>query len=55
MVDIWLILCQLIPFIEVLLHIFIDFHRDEDRQEKENKNHGGILVLKEADPDIKVY
>ena len=33
MVDVWLIFAQMVPFVEVLLHSWIDMHRvDEDRE-----------------------
>ena len=56
MVDIWLIFAQMVPFVEVLLHSWMDHHRtDEDRE----INHHGttIHVGNEGEPektDMKV-
>ena len=40
MIDIWLLFCILVPFIEVLLHTWMDLHRKEDR----DINHHGRSV-----------
>ena len=41
MVDIWLIFAQMVPFIEVILYSWIDYHRiDEDRE----INHHGMSI-----------
>ena len=37
MIDIWLLVCILVPFFEVLLHTWIDSNRSENR---EVNNHG---------------
>ena len=54
MIDIWLIFAQLIPFLEVLLHTWMDMHRvSEDR---EVNNHGKPRKIendKNADDKVK--
>ena len=46
LIDIWLIFAQMIPFLEVLLHSWMDSHRvDEDRE----INHHGSAVKVEND------
>ena len=48
MIDIWLIFSQLIPFVEVLLHTFMDNLRDDD--DREINHHGSAIpVEKEVD------
>ena len=47
MVDIWLIFCQLIPFIEVLLHVFIDANRVENDGGREINHHGRTVIVDE--------
>ena len=46
MVDVWLIFAQMVPFVEVLLHSWMDFNRiDEDR----DINHHGKTINIGAD------
>ena len=35
MIDIWLVLCQMVPFVEVVLLTAMEFHRKDDSHEKE--------------------
>ena len=35
MIDYWLILCQLVPFVQVVLRIAIEFLREEEQEEKQ--------------------
>ena len=52
MIDIWLIFSQLIPFVEVMLHTFMDNLRDDD--DREINHHGSAISVQEEDPvDIK--
>ena len=55
MIDIWLIFSQLIPFVEVLLHTFMDNLRDDD--DREINHHGSAIPVEkevEGEPlDIK--
>lgn len=44
MVDIWLIFAQVIPWIEVLLHTFIDMMRSEG-EEREINHHGKTITV----------
>ena len=37
MIDMWLILCQLVPFIEVMLVTAIEFYKVDDPREKEEE------------------
>ena len=49
MIDIWLLFCILVPFFEVLLHVWIDSNRTERRN---INNHGDIrTVLGDDDVD----
>lgn len=43
MIDIWLIFSQLIPFVEVMLHTFMDNLRDDD--EREINHHGSAIPV----------
>ena len=43
MIDIWLIFSQLIPFVEVLLHTFMDNLRDDD--DREINHHGSAIPV----------
>ena len=50
MIDVWLIFAQMVPFVEVLLHSWMDLHRvNEDR---EINHHGATIKL--DDGEIKV-
>jgi hypothetical protein len=53
MIDIWLIFAQLIPFVEVLLHTYMDTLRvGEEGGEREVNHHGKtITVSANRDPD----
>ena len=35
MIDIWLVLCQMVPFVEVVLLTAMEYHRKDDSNEKE--------------------
>ena len=49
MIDIWLIFAQMVPFLEVLLHSWMDTHRiDEDRE----INHHGSTIKVEDSSDM---
>ena len=49
MVDVWLIFAQMVPFVEVLLHSWIDMHRvDEDR---EINHHGQPIKVDNGSKD----
>ena len=43
MVDIWLIFAQMIPFLEVLLYSWIDYHRVDE--EREINHHGTSITI----------
>ena len=43
MIDIWLIFSQLIPFVEVMLHTFMDNLRDDD--DREINHHGSAIPV----------
>ena len=47
MVDVWLIFAQMVPWIEVLLHTFIDYLRTEDEEEegREINHHGKTIIV----------
>ena len=46
MIDVWLIFVQLVPFVEVLLHTYMDTLRDgEDEGEREVNHHGKAVTV----------
>ena len=48
MIDMWLVMCQLVPFIEVMLVTAIEFYREEpgnDKHEREEKEDTMSMVL----------
>ena len=45
MVDIWLIVAQIIPFFEVLLHTFMDTLRTEEGEGREVNHHGKAITV----------
>ena len=42
MIDVWLIFSQLIPFVEVLLHTYLDALRSDD--DREINHHGEVIT-----------
>ena len=40
MIDIWLILCQMVPFAEVVLLTAMEYHRKDKTKEKTKKKRG---------------
>ena len=53
MIDIWLILCQLVPFVQVVLLTAIEYIREEDKEGKEVEKiveHQGSPIVKENQP-----
>ena len=38
MIDIWLVLCQMVPFVEVVLLTAMEYHREETEETSENGN-----------------
>ena len=53
MIDVWLIFTQMIPFMEVLLHTWMDSHRvSEDR---EINHHGKTLTVGDVDDKQVMY
>ena len=45
MVDIWLIFAQMVPFVEVLLHSWMDFYRTSE--DREINHHGKTITVGE--------
>ena len=45
MIDIWLIFAQMIPFLEVLLHSYMDMHRVSE--EREINHHGKTIKVED--------
>ena len=46
MIDVWLIFAQLIPFVEVLLHTYMDTLRvEEDGKDREVNHHGKTITV----------
>ena len=52
MVDVWLLFNLLLPFIEVLIHTYMDTLRDDE--EREINHHGRTRTINEDDNDRKV-
>merc|ERR1712032_68566 len=56
MIDIWLVLCQMVPFAEVVLLTAMEYHRKDDSHVRD----GNMLVvmndksIEEVDPEEKV-
>ena len=44
MIDIWLILCQLVPFLQVVLRTAFEYAREEEQDGMEEKRKGGKIV-----------
>ena len=40
MIDIWLVLCQMVPFAEVMLLTAMEYHRKDKTEEKKKKKRG---------------
>ena len=40
MIDIWLVLCQMVPFAEVVLLTAMEYHREDETKEKTKKKRG---------------
>ena len=56
MIDYWLILCQLVPFAQVVLLTAIEYIREEEKEGKEVEKiieHQGSLIVKKTQPDEK--
>ena len=51
MIDYWLILCQLVPFAEVVLLTAIDYYRPEDTPEKTINHHGTMRTVQLDDQE----
>ena len=51
LIDVWLIFSQLIPFVSVLLHTFMDNMREEG--ERKINHHGRVRKIKENTIDVK--
>ena len=45
MVDIWLIFAQVVPFVEVLIHTWIDMMRTEGEEGREVNHHGKTITV----------
>ena len=45
MVDVWLIFAQVVPFIEVLVHTWIDMMRTEGEEGREVNHHGKTITV----------
>ena len=47
MIDIWLILCQMVPFAEVVLLTAMEYNREEDGEQRTD------LVFAKANPSLE--
>ena len=54
MVDVWLIFAQAVPWVEVLLHTWIDASRTEGEGGREINNHGKSITVGGKD-DKEIY
>ena len=45
MVDVWLIFAQVVPWIEVLLHTWIDWMRTDEDEERDINHHGRTITV----------
>ena len=45
MVDVWLIFAQVVPFVEVLVHTWIDMLRTEGEEGREVNHHGKTITV----------
>ena len=52
MIDIWLIFAQLIPFVEVLLHTYMDTLRVEESDKGREVNHHGKTIIVGSDNTV---
>ena len=50
MIDIWLVLCQMVPFAEVVLLTTMEYHREGDGQ-IENDNMMGTMFVESQEDD----
>ena len=50
MVDIWLIFSQMVPFVEVLLHTFMDCMREEEDREINHHGHRDLTQRSQNEP-----
>ena len=53
MIDVWLIFTQMIPFMEVLLHTWMDSHRLS--KDREINHHGKTLTVGDVDDKQVMY
>ena len=53
MIDIWLILCQLVPFAEVVLLTAIEYYRPDDTPEKTINHHGTMRTVQLDDQECQ--
>ena len=53
MIDIWLILCQLVPFAQVVLLTAMEYLREEELDKEEDKETKGTISEDENKPEIK--
>ena len=54
MVDVWLIFAQAVPWVEVLLHTWIDMMRTEGEEGREINNHGKTIIVG-GDDTVKMF
>ena len=50
MIDVWLIFAQMVPFVEVLLHSWMDLHRSSD--DREINHHGTTIKLEDESKKV---
>ena len=51
MIDIWLILCQLVPFAQVVLLTAMEYLREEEKEEEKQEKETQVSTEKESGPD----
>ena len=55
MIDIWLILCQLVPFAQVVLLTAIEYLREDEKEEREVENQGKGEVEGPGEKEVETY
>ena len=52
MIDIWLVLCQMVPFVEVVLLTAMEYNREDSLEARERQPHTIIEIDEEDEENI---
>ena len=52
MIDVWLVLCQMVPFAEVVLLTAMEYHRKDDEHNKEGDMFGHMCMPDQSGDDL---